>query len=63
MNTRGGNNGNKNNRKPSFSKGGSTDKNKQDAKSGKSNFSKPLKKDDKNFIRWEKPVKSENQQL
>lgn len=59
MNTRGGNNGNKNNRKPSFSKGGSNDRNRSGAKSTNSKFSKPFKKDDKPFKKWEdKPSKS-----
>src|SRR5690606_6516966 len=52
MNTRGGNNGNRNNRKPSFSKGGSYDKNKQDGKSSASKYNKPFKK-------WDKPAKIE----
>ena len=59
MNTRGGNNGNKNNRKPSFSKGGSNDRNRSGAKPTNSKFSKPFKKDDKPFKKWEdKPAKS-----
>ncbi|SEH93767.1 23S rRNA pseudouridine2605 synthase [Paenimyroides aquimaris] len=59
MNTRGGNNGNRNNRKPSFSKGGSYDKNKQDGKSSASKYNKPFKKDDKPFKKWDKPAKTE----
>lgn len=59
MNTRGGNNGNRNNRKPSFSKGGLYDKNKQDGKSSASKYNKPFKKDDKPFKKWDKPAKTE----
>lgn len=59
MNTRGGNNGNRNNRKPSFSKGGPYDKNKQDGKSSASKYNKPFKKDDKPFKKWDKPAKTE----
>lgn len=59
MNTRGGNNGNRNNRKPSFSKGESYDKNKQDGKSSASKYNKPFKKDDKPFKKWDKPAKTE----
>lgn len=59
MNTRGGNNGNRNNRKPSFSKGGSYDKNKQDGKSSASKYNKPFKRADKPFKKWDKPAKTE----
>ena len=47
MNTRGGNNGNKNNRKSSFSKGGSNDRNRMGSKPTNSKFSKPFNKEDK----------------
>ena len=60
MNMRGGNNGNRNNRKPSFSKGISFGKDKQGSKSNTSKFGKPFKKDDKPFKKWSdtKPAKA-----
>lgn len=48
MNTKGGNNGKKNNKKSSFSKGGSSDKNKSQG----NKFNKPFKKNDKPFKKW-----------
>jgi len=53
MNTRGGNKGN-NNRKPSFSKGGTFNKNKSEG----NKYSKPFKKDNKSFSTNEKPAKN-----
>ena len=47
MNKQGGNSGNRNNKKSSFSKKGSFDKGKPNEKSGSgSNFKKPFKKDE-----------------
>ena len=68
MNTRGGNNSNRNNKKTSFSKGGSNDRNKPGSKPSNSKFSKPFKKDEnkpfkkddnKPFKKWDKPVKAD----
>ncbi len=61
MNKQGGNSGNRNNKKSSFSKKGSFDKSKPNEKSGSgSNFKKPFKKDDKPFKKWtnDKPATS-----
>lgn len=60
MNTQGGNNGNKNNKKSSFSKKGSYDKSKQGGSASGSKFGKPFKKDDKPFKKWtnDKPSKA-----
>lgn len=58
MNSRSGNKGNKDNRKPSFSKGGSYDKSKQGGKAAPSKFNKPFKKEAKPFKRSndDKPI-------
>lgn len=61
MNKQGGNSGNRNNKKSSFSKKGSFDKSKPNEKSASgSNFKKPFKKDDKPFKKWtnDKPATS-----
>lgn len=60
MNTQGANNGNKNNKKPSFSKKGAPNKFKQGGNSSNSKFDKPFKKDDKPFKKFatNKPVKT-----
>lgn len=59
MNTRGGNNGNRNNKKTSFSKSGSNDNNKSKFKADGSKQGKPFKKDDKPFKKWDKREKVE----
>ncbi|WKW46511.1 pseudouridine synthase [Myroides sp. JBRI-B21084] len=60
MNTQGANNGNKNNKKPSFSKKGSSNKFKKGGSSSGSKFEKPFKKDDKPFKKFttNKPAKA-----
>lgn len=53
MSKQGGNSGNRNNNKSSFSKSSSSNKNKSGAKpSSGSTFRKPFKKDDKPFKKW-----------
>lgn len=61
MNKQGGNSGNRNNKKSSFTKKGSSEKSKPNEKSGSgSNFKKTFKKDDKPFKKWtnDKPASS-----
>lgn len=61
MNKQGGNSGNRNNKKSSFTKKGSSDKSKPNEKSvSGSNFKKTFKKDDKPFKKWtnDKPASS-----
>lgn len=63
MNTRGGNNGNRNNKKTSFSKSGSNDNKKSNFKADASKQGKPFKKDHKPFKKWDKREKTDKTDL